>query len=60
MEVASAAEAADMLATLVGAGVRVLSFTPGASRLETTYLELDRMRSVDREPSGQAHEGRVQ
>lgn len=47
VEVASAAEAADLLATLVGAGVRVLSFTPGASRLETTYLELDRMRSVD-------------
>ena len=47
VDVASADEAADMLATLVGAGVRVLSFSPGASRLETAYLELDRMRSVD-------------
>ncbi|MGM7669751.1 ABC transporter ATP-binding protein [Microbacterium sp. A93] len=52
VEMASAVEAADMLATLVGAGVRVLSFTPGASRLETTYLELDRMRSVDHRPAG--------
>lgn len=47
VEVVSAAEAAELLTTLVTAGVRVLSFTPGASRLEAAYLELDRMRSVD-------------
>lgn len=47
VEVASATEAADMLATLVGDGVRVLSFTPGTSRLEAAYLELDRRRPAE-------------
>jgi ABC-2 type transport system ATP-binding protein len=46
VEVNSADEAADLLSTLVGEGVRVVAFTPEASRLETAYLELDRMRSV--------------
>lgn len=46
VEVSSAEETADLLSTLVGEGVRVVAFTPEASRLETAYLELDRMRSV--------------
>ncbi|MDI3329408.1 MAG: ABC transporter ATP-binding protein [Micrococcus sp.] len=46
VEVASADEAADLLSILVAAGVRVVAFTPEASRLETAYLELDRMRSA--------------
>jgi ABC-2 type transport system ATP-binding protein len=44
VEVASTAAAADLLAQLVGDGVRVLSFAPAASRLENAYLELDRQR----------------
>jgi ABC-2 type transport system ATP-binding protein len=46
VEVTSADEAADLLSALVGEGVRVVAFTPEASRLETAYLELDRMRSA--------------
>lgn len=46
VEVNSADEAADLLSTLVREGVSVVAFTPEASRLETAYSELDRMRSV--------------
>ena len=46
VEVTSADDAADLLSILVREGVRVVAFTPEASRLETAYLELDRMRSA--------------
>jgi ABC-2 type transport system ATP-binding protein len=40
VEVASDAEAADLLADLVGAGVRVVAFQPSAGALEQAYLAL--------------------
>ena len=36
------AEAADLLARLVGAGVRVVAFAPASGELERTFLELSR------------------
>jgi ABC-type multidrug transport system ATPase subunit len=57
VEVASADEAADLLSTLVGEGVRVVAFTPEASRLETAYLQLDRMRSAAPSGNDAGHSG---
>ncbi|QCU79029.1 ABC transporter ATP-binding protein [Citricoccus sp. SGAir0253] len=54
VEVDSAAEAAELLATLVAEGVPVVAFTPEASRLETAYRELDRLRSTG---AGPGHPG---